>query len=247
MLFSSLEFVFLFLPIALLCYQLLKALGWRDKTSVFLLLSSLVFYSVSNPAYVALLVASVLGNYVIGLSIGRLKLANRPVGWLLALGICINLSLLGYYKYSNFFIDTVNVIAGASYTLERMILPLGISFYTFQQIAYLVDIARGEARPAGVGDYMAFVIFFPTLLAGPITHYRDIAPQFRERNSDRFWPSCLIIGLAIFSIGMFKKTVIADSATAYTAPVFLVGECRRNHRIKRRLDGGVVLHDPTLF
>jgi len=218
--FSSLEFLFLFLPLTLIAFYTLVWIGWRDKCYLVLLLASLAFYGAYNRTPVLLLVGSVVVNYTIGLLIERRKQAQQSTSLTLALGIVLNLMFLGYYKYANFFLDTVNSLAGTQHTLQKMILPIGISFYTFQQIAYLVDIARDTIRPGGIASYSAFIIFFPQLLAGPISHYKDIAPQFFHRNLGRFCLSNLIIGTAIFAIGLFKKTVIADSAARFTSPIF---------------------------
>jgi len=132
--------------------------------------------------------------------------------------------VLGWFKYANFFIANVNAVAGTDWTMQRIILPLAISFYTFQQIAYLVDIARGEIKSGGIARYVTFVVFFPQLIAGPIVHYREMMPQFFGRKLGRFAGSAVAIGLTIFVIGLFKKTVIADSAALYASPIFAAAE-----------------------
>ena len=220
MLFSSLEFLFLFRPLALAGYYGLIAAGRREWVFLFLVAVSLLFYAVWNPPYVLLLIASVGGNYAFGLWIARARGLGRGTGVPLGLGIAANLAVLGWFKYANFFVDTVNAAAGTGFTLAAILLPLAISFYTFQQIAFLVDVARGEVRPGGLWRYATFVIFFPQLIAGPIVHYRDMMPQFFGRDPGRFWRANLTVGLAIFAIGLFKKTVIADSAAGFATPVF---------------------------
>lgn len=220
MLFNSLEFIFIFLPLTLAGYYLLLKLDLRDWVFLFLVFASLIFYSVWNPAYVFLLLGSVLANYVVGLFVHKQKIAARSTGLLLGIGVLINLAVLGWFKYANFFVDTANVATGSSFHLETILLPLAISFYTFQQIAYLVDVSRGEVAPGGILRYATFVIFFPQLIAGPIVHYRDMMPQFFGRQLGRFASANLIVGLTIFAIGLFKKTVIADSAAAFSTPVF---------------------------
>ena len=219
MLFNSPGFVFVFLPLALAGYYALIRAGRRDWLFLFLVFASLTFYAVWNPPYVLLLIASMLGNYGFGVWVHRRREAGRKTGAALALGILANLGVLGWYKYANFFVDTLNALGGSLH-LERIILPLAISFYTFQQIAYLVDVARGEVRPGGVWRYATFVIFFPQLIAGPIVHYKEMMPQFFGRNLGRFWAADLTVGTVIFAIGLFKKTVIADTAALYSSPVY---------------------------
>ncbi len=219
MLFNSLGFVFLFLPITLAAYYLILWFGLRRWLFVFLVVDSLIFYSVWNPPYVLLLILSMLGNYLIGLWIERRRTEEARTGPILSLGIAANVALLGWYKYAGFVVENANAL-GADWSVGNIILPLAISFYTFQQIAYLVDIARGEVTSGGIARYATFVIFFPQLIAGPIVHYREMMPQFFGRNLGRFWRENLTIGLVIFAIGMFKKTVIADSAAQFSSPVF---------------------------
>jgi len=220
MLFNSAPFVFLFLPLALAGYYLILWLGFQRWLFVFLVVASLAFYSVWNPPYVLLLLASVLANYLFGLWIERRRDREARTGLALALGIAANLAVLGWYKYADFFAANINALTGAGITLEKIILPLAISFYTFQQIAYLTDVARGEVSSGGIARYTTFVIFFPQLIAGPIVHYREMMPQFFGRNLGRFWRADITIGLTIFAIGLFKKTVIADTAAGFSTPVF---------------------------
>lgn len=219
MLFNSLEFLFLFLPPALVGYYLIARSRFRNQIFVYLVLISLVFYSVWNPPYTLLLLASVAFNYVCGLGIEKSVRKPRKTA-ILAIGIAGNIFALFYYKYANFFVDNVNLVTGTNWNVERVILPLAISFYSLQQIAYLVDISRGEVKSGGIARYVTFVIFFPQLIAGPIVHYREMMPQFFGRNVTRFAGASLIIGLTIFLLGLFKKTVIADSAALYATPIF---------------------------
>jgi alginate O-acetyltransferase complex protein AlgI len=220
MLFNSLEFLFLFLPVALIGYYALIYFGLKRWIFLFLVLVSLVFYGVWNPPYTILLIASVAGNYLFALLIEWQRTRNHRLGWSLTLGVCANLAVLGWYKYAGFFVTNVNAVAGTNWTLDHIILPLAISFYTFQQIAFLVDVARDEVHPGGIWRYTTFVIFFPQLIAGPIVHYRDMMPQFFGRNLGRFWRANMVVGLAIFAIGLFKKTVIADTAALFSSPIF---------------------------
>ena len=221
MLFNSLGFIFLFLPLTLLGYYLLVWAGLRGWLLVYLTLVSLVFYGIANPRYTALLMLSMAANYGLGRALARVQHDGkaRATNWGLALGVLGNLAVLGWYKYANFFVDNVNALGG-NLTLAHILLPLGISFYTFQQIGYLVDVARGEVRTQGSWRYAAFVIFFPRLTAGPITRYNDMERQLIGRNPGRFRTADLTIGLTIFAIGLFKKTVIAASAGIYATPIY---------------------------
>jgi alginate O-acetyltransferase complex protein AlgI len=220
MLFNSLPFIFVFLPITLLGYYLLIRAGLARWIFVFLVVASLLFYTVWNPPYLFLLLISMGGNYIFGSWLDARREKGSALAWPTGLGIAFNLAILFYFKYANFFIDNLNLVAGTSYNLERIILPLAISFYTLQQIAFLVDVVRGEIRPSGIWRYATFVIFFPQLIAGPIVHYKEMMPQFFGRQLGRFATANLTIGLTIFAIGLFKKTVLADSAALYASPLY---------------------------
>jgi len=215
MLFHSLEFLLGFLPVVLAGFVVLGSSGQARLVSGWLTLASFVFYGWWNPPFVLLLAGSVLGNWLIGS-----RLRRRPDRRLLALGIAADLALLGYFKYADFFLDTVDALAGTQWSLGEIFLPLGISFFTFQQIAWLVDAHRGEAEQGGLLDHALFVSFFPQLIAGPIVHHREMMPQFRNRQRFRIDPDDLALGLAVFTVGLFKKTVIADGMAAYATPVF---------------------------
>jgi D-alanyl-lipoteichoic acid acyltransferase DltB (MBOAT superfamily) len=219
-LFNSLPFLFIYLPLTLAGYYLLIRAGLARWIFLFLVAASLAFYAVWNPPYVLLLLASMGGNYLFGSWLDARREAGRGNAAVMAAGVAFNLAILFYFKYANFFVDNLNAVAGSSYNLERIILPLAISFYTLQQIAFLVDVARGEVRPTGIWRYATFVIFFPQLIAGPIVHYKEMMPQFFGRRLGRFATANLTIGLTIFAIGLFKKTVLADSAAAFATPVY---------------------------
>jgi D-alanyl-lipoteichoic acid acyltransferase DltB (MBOAT superfamily) len=139
---------------------------------------------------------------------------------LLVAGVVINLALLGYYKYANFFIDNVNRLFDAGMFLEPILLPLALSFFTFQQISYLVDAYQHKTREGNFLHYCLFVTFFPQLIAGPIVHHRDMLPQFAQKAIYRINPSYLAVGITIFIIGLFKKVVVADSLAAYATMAF---------------------------
>ena len=189
-----------------------------DAALGFLVFSSLVFYAYWKPAYLLLFLFSIGFNFVIGRGFSRPDFAGRR--GLLIFGVMANLVLIGYFKYANFFADNVNSALHTDWNIEQVFLPLAISFFTFQQIAYLVDAYRGKANEGSLLHYCLFVSFFPQLIAGPIVRHKEIIPQFMrsERLSPRW--SNVAVGVSIFAIGLFKKTVIADSLSVYVGPVF---------------------------
>jgi len=215
MLFNSIEFIFAFLPVTLLGYFLLAqrstecALAW-------LAAASLVFYAGWDPRYLILLVASVTFNFLIGQKIA----ATRPSRHWLVIGITINLGLLGYYKYANFFLDNLALATGHDFSISRIALPLGISFFTFTQIAYLIDASRGIATEYRFSKYLLFATFFPHLIAGPIWHHKEIMPQLESPQIFRPDWDCIATGLAFFSIGLAKKVILADGIAPFGTDIF---------------------------
>ncbi len=217
MLFNSYEFIFLYLPITfLLFFVLAKNRGMRIAT-FWLTTASFFFYGWWDYRYVPLLFASICFNYYIGRHIERSK---RGKGWLV-FGITGNLLLLGGFKYTGFFLDTVNMLMGTTlFDVPRIVLPLGISFFTFTQTAYLVDIYRRETRNEGFLTYCEFVTIFPHLIAGPIISHKKMMPQFTdEYNFSVNWRN-MAIGSCLFAMGLFKKVVIADRLSPWVADAF---------------------------
>jgi D-alanyl-lipoteichoic acid acyltransferase DltB (MBOAT superfamily) len=221
MLFSSLEFIFAFLPVTLLVYHWLRLSGREQAAKVFLVLASLFFYGWWDPRYVLLVMGSITANFVISLGMERWKRYAKP---LLILGLVLNLALLGYYKYANFFVDTVQEVTGGPFALEKIILPLAISFFTFQQIAYLIESYRDGKAADSFTDYSLFVLFFPHLIAGPITHHKEMLPQFAAMGRAPLPYSYVTIGSAIFVMGLAKKVLIADTLADIADPVFRAAE-----------------------
>jgi len=215
MLFNSYEFILVFLPAVLWAYYQLGKTAIPQLSIALLIGASLFFYAWWNPAYLTLLVASMLINYAFGIALSR-----KPKRLYLTLGVTINLVALGYYKYSNFFIDNLNVIANTNFHLEQVILPLAISFFTFQQIAFLVDAYKNEAHEYQFLDYCLFVSFFPQLIAGPIVHHKEMMPQFQSFPAKNINYENLSTGLAIFIIGLAKKVLIADNLAPYANETF---------------------------
>jgi D-alanyl-lipoteichoic acid acyltransferase DltB (MBOAT superfamily) len=215
MLFNSPAFLFVFLPAAFIGYQLLRRANARWAIA-FLTLASFVFYCAWELSNSWVILASILGNYASGMALIRTR-DTKAAAPILGASITINLLALGYFKYTGFFVANTPFL-GLDPQVGNIVLPLGISFFTFTQIAYLVDVKRGVAREANFLNYCLFVTFFPHLIAGPIVHHGEMMPQFAApcplQSAD------MVAGLALFSIGLFKKIIFADTLAAYASPVF---------------------------
>ena len=211
------------MPIVLLGFHLIGKQGHHRVAIAWLVGASLFFYGWWNPAYLGLMLVSIFFNYGVGVALGgQPKQPNKKP--ILIFGVIVNLGLLAYFKYANFFVDNLNNIAGTNIVLEQIILPLAISFFTFQQIAYLVDAWRGETKEYNFLHYCLFVTFFPQLIAGPIVHHKEMLPQFAKDVVYKLRSKHLAIGLTIFTIGLFKKVVLADGIAIYASPVFDAAE-----------------------
>lgn len=220
MLFNSYTFILVFLPITLGLFFFLSRYAGRRVAISWLVVASLLFYGWWNPAYLGLIIISILFNYTVGTVLGdeRRRLVTRQR--IFALAVSVNLAVLGYYKYANFFLENLNALLGTGYAHAEIILPLGISFFTFTQIAFLVDAYRGEVREYNFLHYALFVTYFPHLIAGPVLHHREMMPQFGQRSIFRFDSLNFAAGLSYFVLGLFKKVVIADTLAGLGAPVF---------------------------
>src|SRR6516164_1639356 len=214
MLFSSYTFLFQFLPAVVLAFAAARRHSPRAGILV-LAGASLFFYGAWRPIYLLLLIASVAANFSLGLLMED-PLRRRAVGMC---GVALNLALLCYFKYTNFIFDSINMLTGAPLPFVNIVLPLGISFFTFQQIAYLVDVMRGAPVERDIVSYTLFVSFFPHLIAGPLVDHAEMIPQFKRGRTSR---SAVLAarGLAIFAAGLFKKVVIADNLAQFVSPVF---------------------------
>ena len=221
MLFNSYVFIFAFLPLTLAGffilgrYKPLLAAAWLTA-------ASLVFYGWWNPVYVWLLAPSVCFNYACGMTIVRAGLRGdrRMQKRMLIFAVTANIAVLGYYKYANFFLASINHVSGAGLTFGEIVLPLGISFFTFTQIAFLADAYYGKAREYNFVHYGLFVTYFPHLIAGPVLHHSEMMPQFGQPATYRFSFENAAVGITIFVIGLFKKVMLADNVGAYAKPVF---------------------------
>ena len=226
MLFTTAAFIALFLPTVLIGYFLI---GRRSQqwAAAWLLAASVFFYGYWMPEFTLLLLASIAVNFTLSTRIGRAigagwGDAGRDRGWRwLALGVVFNLGLLGYFKYANFFVDNLNAALGADWNLGRVVLPLGISFYTFTQVAFLVDTWHGKVREVRPVYYGLFVTYFPHLVAGPVLHHAQMMPQFGDPSVYRFNAANFFGGVVIFCIGLFKKVVLADGIAPYADAVFV--------------------------
>lgn len=201
----------MFLPVSLILYFIFNRIFSKRVGVAWLVLVSLFFYSYWNIKYLPLILVSIIVNYLTGSTLSRQAADDAPHRrTLLLLGLCFNLGLLGYYKYTDFFIGNLNHL-GTHLVLLHIILPLGISFFTFTQIAYLVDAYRGEVREYSLLNYALFVTFFPHLLAGPIIHHREMMPQFAAEDNKGINYENLSRGLLLLTVGLFKKVIIADA------------------------------------
>ncbi|WP_425402999.1 MBOAT family O-acyltransferase [Hwanghaeella sp.] len=218
MLFNSVEF-FVFLGVVLVGFFALSRTGNLRAVLAWLTAGSFFFYGWWNPVYLLLIGFSILVNYGLGLALAR----NRSK-MLVILGVTFNLGLIGVFKYANFFADALGDFGFVRLDLPDIVLPLAISFFTFQQIAFIVDVYRGKEGEHSLLKYALFVVFFPQLIAGPIVHYKQTIPQLTPaRMFDDAWPN-LAVGMAYFGFGLFKKLVIADGVALYSTPVFEASE-----------------------
>lgn len=221
MLFNSFEFILVFLPITFIVYFILNKQRLVAAGKVWIVFASLFFYSWWDIKYLPLILISLFVNYAIGSSFKndpnspnlKRKVSEKAV---LIFGVVINLALLGYFKYADFFIKNTNTLLGTNFDLLHLVLPLAISFFTFQQIAYLVDAYKGEANEYDFMNYSVFVTFFPQLIAGPIVHHKEMMPQFFNLRTKIINPKNLALGLFLFSIGLGKKVIIADTFATWS-------------------------------
>lgn len=216
MLFNSYVFIFVYLPIVFAGFFLTAKYVSRRAATLVLVLASFAFYGYWDFHYVPLLFASITFNYLIGWQIGR---SQHRRFWLIC-GLVINVLLLGYFKYTDFFLATVNDISGSHYNLQHIILPLGISFFTFTQSAYLVDAYRGEAAKHDFLTYCEFVTIFPHLIAGPIINHKKMLPQFTATETFHINIENVAMGLTLFAMGLAKKVLIADNLAPIANDVF---------------------------
>jgi len=230
MLFNSYVFVLLFLPLSLAGYYLLSAGAGARTAKGWLILASVVYYGWWNPANLLLVLALMLFNFYYGKLLWASRDRPQRGRALLIAGVTANLLVLGYYKYANFFVESLSFCLGTSWHFEKLILPLGISFFTFQQIAYLADASRGIACEGDLPDYLLFITFFPHSIAGPIVHHKEMMPQFTSPSTYRFQWENMAIGGTLFAFGMAKKVLIADLLSGHVLAVF--GAAAQGHALR---------------
>lgn len=209
--FNSYEFIFVFLPVTVVVYFLLNKQGWTRLGKLWLVACSLFFYGTFSIYYLPLILGSILVNYLFAHALGREPLEPRKRRQILSLGLAFNIGLLGYFKYANFFINNLNYFLGRDIAFLQIALPVAISFFTFVQIAYLVDIYRGQTRQKKLLDYLLFVSFFPYLLSGPIVRHNELTGQYDNPALKTPDYHNIAAGIFLFSLGLFKKLVIADT------------------------------------
>lgn len=222
MLFNSYAFLFAFLPATCLVYFSLNRWVPGRAGLVWLFAASCFFYAYWNWRFLPLLLGSILFNFAVGRLLqqqAQTPAAPPPLAGLVV-GVVANLALLGYFKYADFFVANVDALLGAHWLLPHVILPLGISFFTFTQIAFLVDAHRGWSRELSFINYGLFVSFFPHLLAGPILHHAEMMPQFAEAENKRFNASNFWVGMTLLIVGLAKKVLVADEIAPWASAGF---------------------------
>ena len=221
MLFNSYFFIFVFFPIIFFGFF---RIGQRSQilATLWLATASLFFYGWWNPCFVGLLLGSIVFNYgssyMLGNSVAHQSVKQSKI--LLTGAISVNLILLCYFKYVNFFAENINYLFGTSLSIEKVILPLGISFFTFTQIAFLVDTYQGKVKEYSFLHYVLFVTYFPHLIAGPVLHHKEMMPQFAEPSVFHINWNNIAVGFTIFVLGLAKKVLLADSLAVFSTPIF---------------------------
>ena len=210
MLFNSYIFILLFLPLSLTGWFLLNKTEFEKLPKLFLLGMSLWFYAYFNVKYLPIICVSIIVNYLIYIEMkkARKSIFRKALFWF---GIMLNIGMLFYYKYLGFFTENINALFKSDFTVINLVLPLGISFFTFQQVSFVIDSYKNEVPDYSLLDYALFVSFFPQLIAGPIVLHTEIIPQFADKNNKRINPENLSKGFYAFSLGLAKKVLIADT------------------------------------
>jgi alginate O-acetyltransferase complex protein AlgI len=222
MLFNSSAFILVFLPLVITGFFVTARMVGPRAAMLWLVVASFVFYGQFKFRYVFLLAGLIVANFYFGRVLLKRSRGGDKRLLLLALFIAVNLGLLCYFKYTNFLIGTANGVFGRHLPLAQIVLPLGISFFTFQKIAYLVDCYRGEVDRHDFLDFSLFVSFFPQLIAGPIVHHKEMMPQFHDPEVFKFSARQLALGLTLFAIGLAKKSLLADPISQWSDAGFAV-------------------------
>ena len=210
MLFNSIEYLFIFLPIVFCIYFFLNKIKLYNIAKFFLLIASLYFYGSYKVEYVPILISLILFNYLISFSF-KFNITNKIKKSILICGVIGNILILLYFKYFNFLIEEISKITNFTFNTMEVILPLGISFFTLQQISYIIDCFKEKVKNYNLLDYSLFICFFPQLIAGPIVRHQEMIPQFRDLRRRVISQENIFIGIFLITIGLFKKTVFADN------------------------------------
>lgn len=226
MIFSTYQFILVFLPIVFCVYFILNKFKLYTISKIWLVISSLYFYASGSSSFFPFFLASIFGNYVVGTALSKLQGDDqkRERKLLLLIGVLANVALLGYYKYMNFFIENINFLIKTDIPIVYRILPIGISFFTFQLIAFLVDSYRGETRDYNILDYLLFITFFPQLIVGPIVHHKEMVSQFENKENLKLNWNNIALGIFVFSIGCAKKMLLADVLTTSAQTFYVTGQ-----------------------
>ena len=218
--FNSYQFIFVFLPLVVASFFFMGRFS-RTWALRWVIAASLVFYALWRPFNVLIITPSVFINFLLARLLLQLRKRDKRIGarTVLLVGIAFNVAFLGYFKYANFLVGSINDAFGTTMMLSRIILPLGISFITFQKIAFLIDVHAGRVESFTLQDYCLFVLFFPQLIAGPIVHYREMMPQFHAI-SCRFDKEDTAVGLTLLAFGLFKKVFLADKIALLVTPIY---------------------------
>ena len=220
MAFNTFQFILVFLPLTYLGFVLVhRMLGW-GATYGYLALASLVFYAQFSVTLATILAGSVMFNYALASVIRGLVQGGQPAGRLTAFAVIANVGALAYFKYTNFFIEIANDLGGQSFDTLSILVPVGVSFFTFTQIGYLLEANSGQTKETSFGRYALFATFFPVVTAGPLLLQREIFPQMEDKRAPAFSTVALSVGLTMFGIGLFKKVILADSIAPYADLAF---------------------------
>ncbi|MDU2063366.1 MAG: MBOAT family O-acyltransferase [Sporomusaceae bacterium] len=226
MLFNSYPFIFVFLPVTLLCYFYLNRRHLTLAAKGWLAAASLFFYGWFNLQYIPILLGSIFFNFFLGKRLIATRQERKSQGRkrLLQFALAVNISVLVYFKYTDFFLENINLLFGSDWPLWNLVLPLGISFFTITQLTYLVDSYEGLVKKSDFLDYFLFVTFFPHLLMGPILHHKQMMPQFDRLRSKLFQADWFMSGIALFTLGLAKKVLLADAFARIANPGFVAPE-----------------------
>jgi alginate O-acetyltransferase complex protein AlgI len=221
MIFSTFGFILVFLPIVFCLYSVFLAMGRITLSKIVLIICSCLFYAYGSGDFFPFFLIAIFANYMFGLHLSKsVKKPKRYKLTVLWAAIGLNLTLLGYYKYTDFVLFNLNLLIDNPFPYQNILLPIGISFFTFQLIAFLVDSYRGETKSYGLVNYLMFITFFPQLIVGPIVHHKDVVPQYKSLKKALPNPENIARGLFLFALGCAKKLLLADPLSNWAQKAF---------------------------